>query len=174
MSLLKLYLEKLQYLHGLQVRLAPLVEQIVTLKPVNKFGCSFVPTQSLVSEQIKQWPENIPVLLPLPLWIEPRRGKVELEGQEWEFAFHGTQGLSFFHAPTQREVSIEYSTQGDIGVTRWTVKVFLENLDPNEPHFQDLLRRHEEFFGELGRTGYLIKIPPRVAFIEDVFRLQET
>jgi hypothetical protein len=145
-----------------------MLDPIITLVPTSPSSYSFSPTEVSIPEQIKQWPDDIP-LLPLPLWVEPQKGSIEVDNEKWEFFFHGSQGLSFTNIRTEQDVSIEYSAKGDIGITKWTTQIFLESLNSKEPNFRKLISRHSKLFDELTELGYLIEIPSRDLFVEEVF-----
>lgn len=170
MSLLKPYLDKLQLYQNLQISLTSVLNSMLTLKPTIKSDYSFAPTETSIPNQIKHWPEGTPILLPLPLWVEPQQGTVELDSEVWRFLFHGSQGLSFINVNSEQEVSIEYTVEGDIGITEWTTQVFLESSNFNEPNTYKLISQHKKLFKELIELGYLVEVPPKILFVEeDVF-----
>ena len=167
--LFELYLDKLRYYQKLQVSLASIVDPIITLKPTNQSSYHFVPTESSISEQLKHWPKNTPIFLPLPLWVEPQKGIIEFNDEKWEFFFHGSQGLTFTNIHTDQDISIEYTTNGDLGITKWTTQLFLESSKSEDPNFRKLVSQHSRLFEELVKQGYLMKIPPKNLFVEEVF-----
>ena len=47
-----------------------------------------------VSQVLCTWPVDLPWLLPLQLWVRPREGVVQVEGQHWLFQLHGSVEVS--------------------------------------------------------------------------------
>jgi hypothetical protein len=157
-TLLDLYLAQLRQYNSLKSKLYNILETVVKMKPVTQFGYNFVPHKTSISEEIKQWPESAPPLPPSG-WVEPRKGVIEINGDIWEFAFHGA-GLSFFHSQTHQDVSIEYTKTGELGITQWTMQVYLETLPSNVSYIHDLLAQHTNLFEQVISLGYLTKVPP--------------
>ena len=146
-----------------------IVDTFVTLKSIDQFGYHFHPTESSVQRQISKWPEDAPLLSPAA-WVDPRKGIIEYKSEKWEFAFHG-QGISFFNCETNQEVSVEYTATGELGITKWTVQVYLESIKTTWPLLQSLMEQHDHLFDELVRLGYLREIPPRLPFDDQTFVL---
>jgi hypothetical protein len=168
-SLLRLYLGKLAEYQQLQESLYATLEPLITLKPADDANLGFSLTCSSISEQIRNWPER-EFLLPPAAWVQPRKGKVKLGSEEWEFIFHGA-ALSFIHSQTGQDITIEYSNTGHLGITEYTVLLFLER-SADEPLVQKLLEKHTVFFNKLIEMGYLVKIPPLLPHDDQTFLLK--
>jgi hypothetical protein len=100
------------------------LESRLKLIPLIHHKDHFVPTHTTIATQMRHWP---PELFPYPpaAWVEPQRGCVEVQGRNWDFAFHGS-GLTFIQQDTTCDVSIEFGRQGDVLLTAWTIRLYLE------------------------------------------------
>lgn len=157
-SLFRAYLTELsQYTH-LQNLLHNSIEELVDLIPLKEHGFDFSPAQSSILEQIKFWPEGV-FNLPPAAWVQPREGSIKYQSVIWEFLFHGS-GLSFTNIKTRQEISIEYTQAGTLGITRWTIQLYLKTLPGETLNANRLLAEHVSLFDEAERSKYLIKVPP--------------
>jgi hypothetical protein len=163
------YLKLAVEFNTLQRNLLKELSPLLQLKPAYVAGWHFYPTEQTVEAQIKAWPDG-QYLLPIASWVEPVRGEVIYEGHVWEFGFHGIQELSFFEQQTRRDVSITFTSNGDFGLTVWTMRLFLESS--NEPAGEDLPETNARLFATLVEQGLLKSISPKPLFEEAVFVLQ--
>lgn len=157
-DLIDLYLTKLgqykKHIDFLYSNLEPVLQMIA----LTKFGFEFVPSRNSILEEIKYWPENAPPIPP-SAWVTPRKGSIKLDEEIWEFAFHGA-GLSFFHSETHHDISIEITTLGELGITRWTTQLFLDTFPSKTTNIKILLNQHIELFNQAIALGYLVKAVP--------------
>ena len=156
-SLLKQYLTKTRQYARWQQELHKTLEEIITLKPVTTYSFNFSPTQSSILAQIKHWPAG-EFNLPPAAWVQPQKGQIELDAI-WEFAFHGA-GLSFVNPQTNQDISIEYTQTGELGMTHWTVKSYLQTLPATSSQLTNVLAEHDNLFAQTIHLGYLTKAPP--------------
>lgn len=140
------------------------VQSIVSIKPVEQYGVKIDFVAETISEQIKKWPRNV-LVLPPSAWVEPRKGKIKHnDNEEWEFAFHGA-GLSFRNIQNGQDVSLEYTRNGNWGITNYTFMMYLKTHNERGVDTLTLLDAHSKHFDELVSQGYLVKADP--LFIQD-------
>lgn len=168
--LLSIYLEQLKQFCGLQKKLHDVIEKHVVLVTQNEHGFDFTPTETSILKQIKNWPTE-KFILPPVAWVQPRKGEIELGNERWDFAFHGTT-LSFINTKKHYEVSIEYSRNGDISVTRYLVLTYLESLPKNASYIHDIINQHPIFFDELVISGQLIEVPSLLSHDDQTYILR--
>lgn len=58
-----------------------------------------------ISQVLRDWPDEI-TILPLHAWIKPRKGIVQLKGQNWLFEVHGSSQVSFIGLPSGLDMDI--------------------------------------------------------------------
>lgn len=167
---LETYLGSVIKFHALQLALFAKLAPSLKFRTANVSEYKVIPTQTSIISQIKAWPDSV-YLLPLGSWIEPRQGIIELDNEIWQFTLHGTQEISFIHQRTGQDVTLTFSAQGDIGITEWGMRIFLQTTstqqDNNQPEPE--MTGH---FATLVDQNLLTLIPPRPLFEERVFVLQ--
>lgn len=166
---LEQYLQILLAFHTKQVNLMNKLAPVLKFKPASVAGQHFTPTENSLEAQIKAWPDSI-YLFPLGSWIEPRQGVVELADGVWRFTLHGTQEISFIHQQTNQDVTVTFSAQGDIGLSEWDMRVFLETSQ--EWQAEMIAATNARLFAALVEQGVLTAVPPKPLFEEEVFVLQ--
>lgn len=169
-TMLDVYCEVLRSLIELQTSLVSALQKVIHLKPVNTEVHKLEVRGTSISEGIRNWPADA-ILLPLPLWVEPDQGIVDIDSGRWKFFFHG-QGVTFTHTKTDQVVQVDFSVEGHTdAVSKWTVKLFIKTSVFDAPHLQGLLESHEALFDEMVKSGYLVELPRRDAFDERLFVL---
>ncbi len=172
--LLETCLTELQEYHKLYKDLCHTLEAVIQLKPVEKFSCKFKPSKSSIGEEIKHYPKE-EFLLPPAAWVNPRKGQIEYKNQTWEFAFHGG-GLSFFdNQVPPKDISVEFSRDGDVALTAWTFRCYLESvsIQKNEPTYKDIVEQCVELLDELVELDYLVPVTPVLIMDDPTFVLVE-
>ncbi len=157
-NLIDLYLANLTQYNKLIIFLYSNLEPSICMTTLTKFGFEFIPSRKSILEEIKHWPKNAPPIPP-SAWITPRKGITKLDGEIWEYAFHGA-GLSFFHHQTHHDISIEFTASGELGVTQWTTKMFFDTSPSKTPEVKQLLAQNHKLFNQAVALGYLIKATP--------------
>jgi hypothetical protein len=152
MNELSLYVNELEKLIDMQQKLVPIAAGLVHLKPAKFGSLEFSPMTNNISEQIRNWPNSIH-FIPIDSWIEPSVGTIEFSNDTWEFSFQ-TQQVSFVNLRDKTYVRAEYSVRGDIGITPWVIRLFLEfSFKNGQIKEHVLVERSDEFFSYLIDSG---------------------
>lgn len=170
MSSVSEYLDYLKQYRSIAEVLHRSMDDVIKLKSVELYGLYFEPTETTVRQQIEHWPATLPSWPPA-LWVEPSRGKFECYGEEWEFAFHG-QGVSFIQMIDQKEVSLEYTSEGEIGITEYNFELFLKSINKESIGLSYLPRGSESLFVECVRQQFLLEKPARGGSDSETFVLR--
>jgi hypothetical protein len=159
--LLQEYKNELEQYFVLQQSLNTYLDATVRVQPHQRPDWQFQPGFSSFLLQLKHWPADM-IPLPLSEWVIPVQGTIDRAGTKWRFGFHG-QGVTFWNAETNHDVSTEYSAQGQCAITKWTMRLYLETY-PTDISLKDrFLRAHEQLFDLLVEQGYLWSVPPRLS-----------
>jgi hypothetical protein len=121
MHIIKAYLENVRQFHSLIMELHGALNNSVHIKSVEAYGVRFIPTKKILSDQLKSWPQDMPKWPPA-MWVDKRNGTINVRGEEWNYAFHG-QGVSFSNPHDGCKVSVEYTMNGELGITSDNVKI---------------------------------------------------
>jgi hypothetical protein len=139
-----------------------------------------------ISQILRDWPDGI-AILPLHAWVKPRKGIVQLEGQNWLFEVHGSSQVSFIGLPSGLDMDIIKclkSGQTDVltdvqgcgpqvevmylkggrtdGVSAWSVWSFMGSEAVAHPQGDVSSQSdHQRLLEELAREGFLIPWPYR-------------
>ncbi len=133
------------------------IEQIAKPKNTSYGGIYFTPTETTITRQIQQWPQHLFLFSPAS-WVEPRKGEYIYQGALWSYAFHGG-GLSFFLAPSERDVSGEFSRNGSLGITEYTTQCYISDKATNMPRLQEILVHHDLYFHKLAAQNIIYLVP---------------
>ncbi len=145
------YIYVLQKLTVLQKRFISKIFGFTHLKDAKLGEWVFSPKYANVSDQLRNWPNNIPVF-PLDTWVTPIHGEFEYADDLWRFSWSG-QGVSFINSKNSQNVTVEFSTAGEICVTSWIVNYYLRS----QKELENIWKYNEEFFIRAINQGVLIE-----------------
>lgn|SRR5262249_36104063 len=164
------YLQRLRLFYDMAQQLHAVVDAAVRIKSVTLYGDVFNPTETSVLGQLENWPKDLPSMLPPALWLEPNTGTITWKGEHWEYLFHG-QGVSFIRSKDKWDISVEYTIDGEIGITCWNIGLFLRGLSSEPAIDHILLSDNETLFDQCIRLRHIIERSPRLGSDSDTFVL---
>jgi uncharacterized protein DUF6896 len=118
----------------------------------------FTPTERTITRQLKHWPEG-QFIYPPVAWVAPRKGRIEVQGAMWSYYFHGA-GLTFAHASSLLDVSVEFARTGDAAITEWTFRCYLESLDSAPANAAEMLPFLDLLFPYTVAQQIIRPVPP--------------
>ena len=171
----------------LQQKLAEAFESAVEIVPPSNLPDPFCEVESIIkpecsiSEILRTWPSSVPVL-PFLVWVRPRVGVLQLEGNNWMFNIHGAMEIQFVSLPSELEktkleslhkgemdvlrtvpgcgpvVESTYYEMGRVyGLTTWSAWVFVQSVNSQMAALS--LSDHENLVEKLVQEGFLISYP---------------
>lgn len=134
-----------------------------------------------ISQILRAWPDDVGFVT-LHLWVRPRMGVIQCEGQNWLFQLHGSIQVAFTGLPSELDIEVlESLKQGksevltdlqglgpivDIryikdgradGVSPWTVSLFAESVGSKASDLSTA--DHERLMEKLVKDKFLLPWP---------------
>lgn len=164
---LKAYVDMIRSYYHLLKSLYVQLEHQIQLKRFTHNNIDITPQGKTISQQIQHWHQNV-FLFPPTAWVEPRKGSMIINDQQWTYTFHGT-GLSFFHEEAKLDVSAEFSRLGQVAITQHTAWCYISTYPNALPLWPQLASLNEIYFKEIAAREYITAVAPLYADDEQTY-----